>query len=516
MTARENDVASADADRHAGARRRRRGLRLGLAATSLVGGAALASAGTPAGAATTTSGSVSCQTGKITFTYSGAEQCYAVPTGITQLGVVAVGASGGSNGGGGGGGQVTTTVTVPAGVTTLDVEVGGTGTGSAGGFNGGGNGGSGWHSGWGGGGASDIRTVSCGGACPGDGSSQVSRLVVAGGGGGDGGSTYYGYSTVGGSGGSGADGSGSNGSQGGAGGPNPSGYGGGGATQAAGGSAGSGNDGGANGGPGTSGSGGGGGGAFTGPGYVYTGGGGGGGGGYYGGGGGGGGGSRYTNQLYFGSGGSGGGGSSYGPSGSTFQAASSSTPTSVSITPVDNDLALAGVSPGITTDATSPSGAVVGYNAPTAVDEDGTSQATVSCSSPSGSTFAIGTTRVTCTATDPDDVNSSVTQAFNITVLGAADQLNQLALAVQGAGPGNSLAAKVSQAQADLAAGNTKGTCAVLGSFVSEVRAIAWWDTRVPQWNSWQSSQSGLRIPTAQVAAQLNASATQIENVLGC
>jgi len=88
------------------------------------------------------------------------------------------------------------------------------------------------------------------------------------------------------------------------------------------------------------------------------------------------------------------------------------------VPPVDDDLGLAGLPANITTNATSPSGAVVTYALPTAVDEAGDNPvATVACTPASGSTFAIGATTVTCAATDADDTPSTVSQSFTITVL---------------------------------------------------------------------------------------------------
>jgi hypothetical protein len=85
---------------------------------------------------------------------------------------------------------------------------------------------------------------------------------------------------------------------------------------------------------------------------------------------------------------------------------------------VDSDLGLAGVPANITTNATGTSGAVVTYPAPIAVDEAGESPAaTVACTPASGSTFAIGTTTVTCTATDADDTPTTASQGFTVTVL---------------------------------------------------------------------------------------------------
>jgi len=76
----------------------------------------------------------------------------------------------------------------------------------------------------------------------------------------------------------------------------------------------------------------------------------------------------------------------------------------------------------ITVDATSLGGAAVAYSVTStdAVDP----LPVVSCSPPSGSTFAVGTTTVACTATD-NSANSS-SGSFTVTVVGANDQLVRL------------------------------------------------------------------------------------------
>jgi hypothetical protein len=131
-----------------------------------------------------------------TFTFTGTQQDYVVPPGATKLLVVAVGGSGGASeaiaGGspsrvGGLGARVTGVITVVPG-STLGVVVGGDGTQDAGGFNGGAFSDpleSSARPG-GGGGATDVRTVTCGSSCPGSTASLMSRLIVAGGGGGAG------------------------------------------------------------------------------------------------------------------------------------------------------------------------------------------------------------------------------------------------------------------------------------------------------------------------------------------
>jgi hypothetical protein len=129
--------------------------------------------------------------GTVTFGPTGGEQSYTVPSGVTQLYVIATGAPGGAGGtGGGGNGATVTSLVTVASNQTVYVEVGGSGQTAncdtnfteQGGFNGGGNSGCGGS----GGGASDVRTVSCAPSCPGTGATLASRVIVAGGGAGGG------------------------------------------------------------------------------------------------------------------------------------------------------------------------------------------------------------------------------------------------------------------------------------------------------------------------------------------
>ena len=85
------------------------------------------------------------------------------------------------------------------------------------------------------------------------------------------------------------------------------------------------------------------------------------------------------------------------------------------VTVKDTDLALTGVPADITEPAAGPSGSVVTYSVPSALDEDSTAPP-VSCSPASGSTFPIGTTTVTCGVTDADDSPSTVAATFRVTV----------------------------------------------------------------------------------------------------
>jgi Glycine rich protein len=129
-----------------------------------------------------------------TFFYTGAEQSFKVPAGVTTVGIVAIGGSGGRAAGAGGGlggkpAEVSGNLSVTPGE-TLYVEVGSNGLdasleiGGFGGFNGGGNGAD---QAGGGGGASDVRIQPRpSGDSP---FSLNSRLIVAAGGGGGGAGT---------------------------------------------------------------------------------------------------------------------------------------------------------------------------------------------------------------------------------------------------------------------------------------------------------------------------------------
>jgi hypothetical protein len=118
-----------------------------------------------------------------TFTFTGAEQAFVVPTGVSQINVVAIGGKGG--GGGGFGARASADIATTPG-TTLYVEVGGNGL-PSGVF--GGGAGTATHSPGGGGGASDVRTCSKSSACSGFGTTSDPRLLVAAGGGGHGGNS---------------------------------------------------------------------------------------------------------------------------------------------------------------------------------------------------------------------------------------------------------------------------------------------------------------------------------------
>jgi HYR domain-containing protein len=122
--------------------------------------------------------------------------------------------------------------------------------------------------------------------------------------------------------------------------------------------------------------------------------------------------------------------------------------------------------------------------------------ASLTCAPASGTTFPIGTTTVTCTATDTHGNTSSA--SFTVHVKGAAEQLADLLTDVTGIGPGTSLADKVKQAQSYVAADDASDACSPLTAFTNEVEA-----------------QTHKTIPPAQAATMI-ASANRISNVLGC
>jgi hypothetical protein len=161
-----------------------------------------------------------------------------------------------------------------------------------------------------------------------------------------------------------------------------------------------------------------------------------------------------------------------------------------------DDLTLAAI-PDQTVNASSPSGAVVTFS-PQASDPDDGVAPTFSCNPASGSVFAVGTTTVTCTATDGSgDGENAQTASFNVTVLGAAAQTSNLATTAQALSP--SLGGQVQTALASLASGAPAQTAVnQLNAFIHHVSA--------------QSGKSGL---SKSQANALIASAQQIIATIG-
>lgn len=152
----------------------------------------------------------------------------------------------------------------------------------------------------------------------------------------------------------------------------------------------------------------------------------------------------------------------------------------------------------ITRDATSPSGTVVYYSATASDDSDPSPP--VTCAPPPGSNFPIGTTPVTCTARDAS--GNSTSGGFQVSVKGAAAQLEDLVALVRSFGLPhgieNSLVVKAQNSLAAVNAGNLASACGPLQAFISEA-----------------AGQSGKALTAAQ-ANQLMVAANRIKAVLGC
>jgi HYR domain len=97
-------------------------------------------------------------------------------------------------------------------------------------------------------------------------------------------------------------------------------------------------------------------------------------------------------------------------------------------------------------DATSATGAVVTTYPVSASDPDPGDTPSITCGPAPPHQFGIGDTSVTCFATDQAG-NATSARSFTLRVKGAAEQLTDLAGAVQGVGPGGSLSAKVRTAE---------------------------------------------------------------------
>ena len=96
--------------------------------------------------------------------------------------------------------------------------------------------------------------------------------------------------------------------------------------------------------------------------------------------------------------------------------------------PPDTTTPVVTVPANITTPATSPAGAVVTYTATANDDRDG--PLTPTCTPASGSTFPVGTTTVTCTATDA--AGNTGTNSFTVTVTPAVPNKADLKITLTG------------------------------------------------------------------------------------
>jgi HYR domain len=150
----------------------------------------------------------------------------------------------------------------------------------------------------------------------------------------------------------------------------------------------------------------------------------------------------------------------------------------------------------ITVNATGPAGATVSYAAGASDNLD--PSPAIACAPASGGVFSIGTTTVTCKATD-DAGNPSATKQFTVKVLSAAEQLGALRTAVTGVGAGTSLADKVTEIQKAVADGRTRSACSGLSEFLTMV-----------------ATQAKANKLTSAQAASFTAQANRLRAVLSC
>jgi len=154
----------------------------------------------------------------------------------------------------------------------------------------------------------------------------------------------------------------------------------------------------------------------------------------------------------------------------------------------------------IVKEPTCPSGAVATY-AP--VVSDNCPGVTFVCSPASGSTFAVGTTTVTCTATDAAPSNNTAQCSLTVTVLTASATIQNLKTSVNSSSLNGSqkqgLVSKLDAALDAIGKGNTNPACAKLADFI----------------NSVQNFIDHGNISAAQGQAWID-SATKVRNYLGC
>ena len=170
---------------------------------------------------------------------------------------------------------------------------------------------------------------------------------------------------------------------------------------------------------------------------------------------------------------------------------------SQSVTVADNEPPTLVVPADFVVNATSPVSAVVTYEV---IARDNVAVASVNCTPASGATFPLGTTKVTCMASDPSGNRASAT--FHVAVLSPQIQISNLertltTLALS-RGTITSLLTKLNDALAAASAGDVATACASLQDFINETRA-----------------QAGKKIPISD-ANTLSAAAQRIRAVLGC
>src|SRR5262249_38680962 len=124
----------------------------------------------------------------------------------------------------------------------------------------------------------------------------------------------------------------------------------------------------------------------------------------------------------------------------------------------------------VTVNATSPAGATVYYDRGFRDLRSGLGS--YGCVPDTGSLFAIGSTTVTCNATDVAG-NSATQVSFLGRCVSAPDELGALHDRGIGAGRGTSLADAVTSVESYLATNHKSNACGTLGAFINEVNAVS-------------------------------------------
>jgi PKD repeat protein len=150
--------------------------------------------------------------------------------------------------------------------------------------------------------------------------------------------------------------------------------------------------------------------------------------------------------------------------------------------------------PSATINATSPAGASYFYTTPAATDAV-VGTVTVACNPPPGSVFPIGTTIVTCTATD--QAGNSTTHVFTVTILSPQDMIANLISQV-GELDFRQTSSLLQNVLRSLDNSNTGAGCNQLAAFIAQVQA-----------------QSGKKLTVVEATALIQA-ATDARGALGC
>lgn len=165
---------------------------------------------------------------------------------------------------------------------------------------------------------------------------------------------------------------------------------------------------------------------------------------------------------------------------------------------VDTTAPELGVPAPIVVDAVAPSGVDVKYAA--AATDRVSGEIAPQCAPVSGSTFGLGDTTVTCSATDA--AGNTGTATFGVHVKGADEQLGDLRARVESMGVdptlGTRLLGQIDDTRKQLAAGRTNAVCGGLADFASLA-----------------AKESGKRL-TAEQADRIVADASRIRGVVAC